>query len=133
MRLGKAGMTAMVIGAVLMSITVLGQGGGRGDGSGGGDGKQHAGQPGQKKTYNGVQSVEVYSANGTKIYPAETKAKASKSVESPKIDRVTTNENGIRIYFESKTKPERLIEISCKDCILVVDHLNIQRATERNY
>ncbi|HIA06438.1 MAG TPA: hypothetical protein EYN38_01840 [Flavobacteriales bacterium] len=127
MRHSEIRKTLLIVGALAVSISVFGQG--RGDGRGNGQGRsgQHRGNTEQKMKYRNVNAIQIFSAEGTELYDSAKKPPKSKEPVA-KIDRVETNQYGVRIYFMPADPNQRVIDMKCKNCLILVDYMKAGNA-----
>jgi len=130
MRESKLGIMVFVFSALLLSISAFGQGRGTGGGNGQGRTLQHSGRPGMKTQYENINTVRVFSSTGVEIYSATNSISPSKEKSGQKIVMVEINPKGYRIYFGSKKEENRVIDLNCSDCIILVDHINTLRGAD---
>ena len=121
MRFSRLGKVALVFGALLMSISVFGQSRGGGGGDGRGRSEQHKGSTAQKTKYRNVSAIQIFAAGGTELYNSAKKPGKSKD-PLPVIQRVETNKYGVRIFFVSTEPVQKVIDVKCNQCIILIDY-----------
>jgi hypothetical protein len=122
MRHSETGKILLIVGALAFSVSVFGQGRGNGRGNGQGRSGQHRGNTEEKTKYKNVNAIQIFSAQGTELYNSAKKPAKSKEPVA-KIDRVETNQYGVRVYFNSADPNQRVIDMKCKDCLILVDYV----------
>ena len=128
MRYSNICKTLLIFVALAMSISVFGQGRGDGRGDGQGRSERHKGNINQKTKYKNVNAIQIFSKEGTEVYNSAVKPAKSKE-PAAKIDWVETNEFGVKIYFVSDSPVQRIIEMKCKECLILVDYKKAKSAT----
>lgn len=121
MRYSELGKTVLFFGALLLSISVFGQGRGDGKGNGRGGSERHKGNTAQKTKYKNVNAIQIFSQGGVELYNSAKKPRKSKE-PLPVIERVETNQFGVRIFFVTSDPVQRVIDMKCKQCLILVDY-----------
>lgn len=118
----KISRMLLVFGVLAISATVFGQG--RGDGSGNGQGRsgQRMGNTAKKERYKDVKAIQVFSQSGEEIYSSSSKPPKSKD-PLPKIEWIDTNSMGVKIFFVTAGPVQRVIDLKCDKCIILIDYL----------
>ena len=128
MRYNELGKIILVVGALLLSISVFGQGRGDGKGNGRGGSERHKGSTAQKTKYKNVASIQVFSSTGVELYNSSKKPAKSKE-PLPVIQRVETDQYGVRIFFVTSDPVQRVIDMKCEHCVILIDYKKAYEST----